>query len=84
MLGTARAPAWRSVAPVSWRSAVQICARVHLGKSLCVYAERRPGKAIVGNIGHFDNEIDIDGLKKFPGIPRISIKPQHDQWARSQ
>src|SRR5205823_9671215 len=32
-------------------------------------------KAIVGNIGHFDNEIDMAGLKKFGGIERINIKP---------
>jgi len=36
--------------------------------------------AIVGNIGHFDNEIDIAGLTKFPGIKRINIKPQVDRW----
>jgi len=37
-------------------------------------------KAIVGNIGHFDNEIDMAGLKKFKGIERINIKPQYDEW----
>jgi adenosylhomocysteinase len=37
-------------------------------------------KAIVGNIGHFDNEIDMAGLKGFPGIERINIKPQYDEW----
>jgi adenosylhomocysteinase len=37
-------------------------------------------KAIVGNIGHFDNEIDMAGLKKFPGIERVNIKPQYDEW----
>jgi adenosylhomocysteinase len=37
-------------------------------------------KAIVGNIGHFDNEIDMAGLKKFAGIQRINIKPQYDEW----
>jgi adenosylhomocysteinase len=36
--------------------------------------------AIVGNIGHFDNEIDMDGLEKYPGIKRINIKPQCDRW----
>jgi adenosylhomocysteinase len=36
--------------------------------------------AIVGNIGHFDNEIDMAGLKKFPGIRRVNIKPQYDSW----
>ncbi len=37
-------------------------------------------KAIVGNIGHFDNEIDMAGLKKVEGIERINIKPQYDEW----
>jgi adenosylhomocysteinase len=37
-------------------------------------------KAIVGNIGHFDNEIDMAGLKKHPGIKKTNIKPQYDMW----
>jgi adenosylhomocysteinase len=37
-------------------------------------------QAIVGNIGHFDNEIDIAGLGKIAGIERINIKPQVDEW----
>ncbi len=37
-------------------------------------------KAIVGNIGHFDNEIDMIGLSKIPGIEKINIKPQYDEW----
>ena len=37
-------------------------------------------KAIVGNIGHFDNEIDMAGLAKTPGIERINIKPQYDEF----
>jgi adenosylhomocysteinase len=41
---------------------------------------RMKDKAIVGNIGHFDNEIDMAGLKKIPGIQRINIKPQYDEW----
>ena len=36
--------------------------------------------AIVGNIGHFDNEIDMAGLKKFPGVKRVNVKPQYDAW----
>ncbi|MGV8850172.1 MAG: adenosylhomocysteinase [Propionibacteriaceae bacterium] len=36
--------------------------------------------AIVGNIGHFDNEIDMAGLETWPGIERVQIKPQVDQW----
>ncbi|MDP2289163.1 MAG: adenosylhomocysteinase [Actinomycetota bacterium] len=37
-------------------------------------------QAIVGNIGHFDNEIDIAGLGTLPGIKRKTIKPQVDEW----
>jgi len=37
-------------------------------------------QAIVGNIGHFDNEIDMAGLAKIPGIERVNIKPQVDKW----
>jgi len=37
-------------------------------------------QAIVGNIGHFDNEIDVAGLGKVAGIKRINIKPQVDEW----
>ena len=41
---------------------------------------RMKDKAIVGNIGHFDNEIDMAGLKKMPGIKKVNIKPQYDEW----
>src|SRR5947208_16249978 len=37
-------------------------------------------QALVGNIGHFDNEIDIAGLAKVPGIERVNVKPQVDKW----
>ncbi len=37
-------------------------------------------QAIVGNIGHFDNEIDMAGLERMPGVERINIKPQVDEW----
>jgi adenosylhomocysteinase len=40
-------------------------------------------QAIVGNIGHFDNEIDMAGLEKLDGIRRINIKPQVDEWVFS-
>ncbi len=36
--------------------------------------------AIIGNIGHFDNEIDMAGLKNIPGVVRTNIKPQYDKW----
>ncbi|HUA74552.1 MAG TPA: adenosylhomocysteinase [Solirubrobacteraceae bacterium] len=41
---------------------------------------RMKHQAIVGNIGHFDNEIDIAGLGRVPGIERVNIKPQVDKW----
>jgi adenosylhomocysteinase len=41
---------------------------------------RMKHQAIVGNIGHFDNEIDMAGLARFPGIRRINVKPQVDEW----
>jgi adenosylhomocysteinase len=37
-------------------------------------------QAIVGNIGHFDHEIDMAGLAKVPGIRKVNIKPQVDEW----
>ena len=41
---------------------------------------RMKHQAIVGNIGHFDNEIDMAGLSRVPGISKIDIKPQVDEW----
>jgi adenosylhomocysteinase len=37
-------------------------------------------QAILGNIGHFDNELDMAGLQRYPGVRRINIKPQVDEW----
>jgi len=42
--------------------------------------QRMKHQAIVGNIGHFDNEIDVAGLAALPGIERVNIKPQVDKW----
>jgi adenosylhomocysteinase len=42
---------------------------------------RMKHQAIVGNIGHFDNEIDMAGLARVSGVERINIKPQVDEWA---
>jgi len=41
---------------------------------------RMKHQAIVGNIGHFDNEIDVAGLARTPGVERRNIKPQVDEW----
>jgi adenosylhomocysteinase len=45
------------------------------------HMKRMKDRAIVGNIGHFDNEIDMAGLESFPGIRRTPIKPQYDMWS---
>jgi adenosylhomocysteinase len=37
-------------------------------------------QAIVGNIGHFDNEIDMAGLEKRDGVQKVNVKPQVDEW----
>jgi adenosylhomocysteinase len=44
------------------------------------HMSRMKHQAVVGNIGHFDNEIDMAGLAAVPGIERINVKPQVDQW----
>jgi adenosylhomocysteinase len=44
---------------------------------------RMKHQAIVGNIGHFDNEIDMAGLARIDGVERINIKPQVDEWVFS-
>jgi len=44
------------------------------------HMKRMKDKAIVGNIGHFDNEIDMSGLAKLKGVRRVNIKPQVDEW----
>jgi adenosylhomocysteinase len=44
------------------------------------HMKRMKHNAIVGNIGHFDSEIDMAGLARFPGVQRIRIKPQVDEW----
>ncbi|HWH15887.1 MAG TPA: adenosylhomocysteinase [Miltoncostaeaceae bacterium] len=44
------------------------------------HMSRMKHQAIVGNIGHFDNEIDMAGLAALPGVRRNNIKPQVDEW----
>ncbi|HNZ61749.1 MAG: adenosylhomocysteinase [Paludibacteraceae bacterium] len=44
------------------------------------HMEKMKDGAIVCNIGHFDNEIQVDQLKKFPGIQKVNIKPQVDKY----
>ena len=47
---------------------------------LAEHMARMKNNAIVGNIGHFDDEIDMAGLKKYPGIQVTNIKPQVDRY----
>ncbi|MDZ4771618.1 MAG: adenosylhomocysteinase [Planctomycetota bacterium] len=44
------------------------------------HMQRMKHNAIVGNIGHFDNEIDVAGLQKTKGVKKTNIKPQVDEW----
>ncbi|XVX19292.1 adenosylhomocysteinase [Actinomycetota bacterium] len=46
------------------------------------HMSRMKNKAIVSNIGHFDNEIDMAGLAKLPGITKTEIKPQVHEWTK--
>jgi adenosylhomocysteinase len=44
------------------------------------HMKRMKHQAIVGNIGHFDNEIDMAGLATLDGVRKVNIKPQVDEW----
>jgi adenosylhomocysteinase len=44
------------------------------------HMKRMKHQAILGNIGHFDNEIDMAGLERRSGARRLTIKPQVDEW----
>ncbi|MCD8029490.1 MAG: adenosylhomocysteinase [Bacteroides sp.] len=44
------------------------------------HIEQMKDQAIVCNIGHFDNEIQVEALKNYPGIRRVNIKPQVDRY----
>merc|ERR1712226_1269040 len=48
------------------------------------HMKKMKNNAIVGNIGHFDNEIDMAGVEGFPGIKVENIKPQVDRCRRSR
>jgi len=57
-----------------------ITATGNKGIILLEHMKKMKNNAIVGNIGHFDNEIDMDGLYNFAGIKRLNIKPQVDRF----
>jgi len=62
------------------RADIFVTATGNLNLITADHMARMKDKAIVGNIGHLDNEIDMAGLKKTVGIQRINIKPQYDEW----
>jgi adenosylhomocysteinase len=62
------------------RADVFVTTTGNFGIITAAHMARMKDKAIVGNIGHFDNEIDMAGLAKVPGIRKVNIKPQYDEW----
>src|SRR5688500_13265848 len=62
------------------RADIFITATGNLNIITAEHMARMKDKAIVANIGHFDNEIDMAGLKKVKGLERINIKPQYDEY----
>ncbi|MGB2987739.1 MAG: adenosylhomocysteinase, partial [Phycisphaerae bacterium] len=59
---------------------VFVTATGNTGVMLASHMARMKDQAIVCNIGHFDNEIDMAGLTATPGIVKENIKPQVDKW----
>jgi adenosylhomocysteinase len=70
----------RTVDDVVETADVFVTATGNLGIITAEHMSRMKDKAIVGNIGHFDNEIDMAGLKRVPGIRKVEIKPQYHEW----
>jgi len=62
------------------RADIVITATGNKGIVTAGHMARMKHQAIVGNIGHFDNEIDMAGLAGVPGVERLNIKPQVDEW----
>jgi adenosylhomocysteinase len=60
-----------------------VTATGNCGIITAAHMARMKHQAIVGNIGHFDNEVDLAGLIATPGIQRVHIKPQVDKWVFS-
>jgi adenosylhomocysteinase len=59
---------------------IVITATGNKGILMAEHVHKMKNNAIIGNIGHFDNEIDMAGIQKWAGIKRINIKPQVDKW----
>ena len=59
---------------------IYITATGNKGIIMASHMAQMKNNAIVGNIGHFDNEIDMEGLENYPGIKIVNIKPQVDKF----
>jgi len=59
---------------------IVITATGNKGIVMAAQMHKMKNSAIVGNIGHFDNEIDMKGLMEWPGITRINVKAGTDKW----
>ncbi|KAF8820294.1 S-Adenosyl homocysteine hydrolase [Cardiosporidium cionae] len=57
-----------------------VCATGNRDIIMVEHLAKMKNNAIVGNIGHFDNEMDMAGLENYPGIVKQTIKPQVDRW----
>jgi S-adenosyl-L-homocysteine hydrolase, NAD binding domain/S-adenosyl-L-homocysteine hydrolase len=68
------------VASPGARKPFEIMKPISPGGRLLSHMTRMKHQAIVGNIGHFDNESDMAGLARLPGIKRTNVKPQVDEW----
>jgi adenosylhomocysteinase len=62
------------------RADVFVTATGNLNIITAEHMARMKDKAIIGNIGHFDNEVDMAGLAKVKGVKQVNIKPQYDEW----
>jgi len=59
---------------------IYVTATGNKGIIMAHHCAQMKNNAIVGNIGHFDNEIDMEGIEKYPGIKHTEIKPQVDRY----
>jgi adenosylhomocysteinase len=59
---------------------IYVSATGNKGIIMAHHMAQMKNNAIVCNIGHFDNEVDMEGLENYPGVVRQNIKPQVDRW----
>ena len=62
------------------RSARSTSMAQDVSRILLIHIEKMKNQAIICNIGHFDNEIQVAGLENYPGIKKVNIKPQVDKF----